>query len=397
MRICLITPGHLASTPRLTKAADALEASGYEVRVIASNHYAPVRPLDESILATARWACHRLPPPSALQRQAARVFRHGALRLLAAGLGNPRLAALALHPEHARFRRAAAAVKADLYIGHTLGGLAAAAGAAQDTGALLGFDAEDWHREEIAADQLAPGEKSARILLEETYLPRCAHLTAASPLIGEAYAPLWQRQPPTVLNVFPRSEAPARPPAHGERTRSLYWFSQTIGAGRGLEQILPALPAGWTLQLRGQPAAGYAAQLPDARIGWLDSAAPAEMVRLSASHRIGLGVELRTPENRNLCLTNKIFTYLLAGTPVLLSDTAAHRRLLPELGAAAALADLNDAAAIAAAIRQLDTPAACEAAWSLGQSRFNWDLEQNILLDAVRRVLSERAGPKTGP
>ena len=34
-RICLITPGHVASTPRLVKNADALAAAGYEVHVVA--------------------------------------------------------------------------------------------------------------------------------------------------------------------------------------------------------------------------------------------------------------------------------------------------------------------------------------------------------------------------
>src|SRR5437870_2051059 len=36
-RICLITPGHLATNPRIVKEADALSEAGYEVTVIAAN------------------------------------------------------------------------------------------------------------------------------------------------------------------------------------------------------------------------------------------------------------------------------------------------------------------------------------------------------------------------
>ena len=36
-RICLLTPGQLATNPRLVKEADALSAAGYEVSVICTS------------------------------------------------------------------------------------------------------------------------------------------------------------------------------------------------------------------------------------------------------------------------------------------------------------------------------------------------------------------------
>ena len=38
---------------------------------------------------------------------------------------------------------------------------------------------------------------------------------------------------------------------------------------------------------------------------------------------MGLSLEESRPRNRDLCLTNKVFVYLLAGIPQLLSHTAA--------------------------------------------------------------------------
>ena len=50
-RICLVSPQHLASNPRLVKEADALHEAGIAVRVIAGDATPGVRPLDETILA----------------------------------------------------------------------------------------------------------------------------------------------------------------------------------------------------------------------------------------------------------------------------------------------------------------------------------------------------------
>ena len=65
------------------------------------------------------------------------------------------------------------------------------------------------------------------------------------------------------------------------------------------------------------------------------------MARLAAQHDVGLASELSTPPNRAISLTNKVFTYLLAGIPVLLSNTPAQRGLAAELGEAAQVVDLK--------------------------------------------------------
>src|SRR5690242_19813042 len=54
-RICLVSPQHLASNPRLVKEADALHEAGIAVRVIAGDATPGVRPLDDTSLAQAPW------------------------------------------------------------------------------------------------------------------------------------------------------------------------------------------------------------------------------------------------------------------------------------------------------------------------------------------------------
>jgi hypothetical protein len=119
------------------------------------------------------------------------------------------------------------------------------------------------------------------------------------------------------------------------------------------------------------------------------------MVRLAATADLGLSTEDSHPLNRDLCLTNKIFAYLLAGIPQLLSRTSAQCALAPELGNAATLVDLNrpaEAAALLDASFAMPNAVSCarNKAWKLGQLRFNWEVEKDIFLNAVNSILCPR-------
>jgi glycosyltransferase involved in cell wall biosynthesis len=239
-------------------------------------------------------------------------------------------------------------------------------------------------------------------------LPRCRHVTAAAPLIGKAYAAQCRVEPTTVLNVFPLAMAPAQPPraATAPETFRAYWFSQTVGLDRGLQSFIQAMAktrTHVTLDIRGGNRWGHGERLVELarglgiadRVNLLPMAPPEEMVRLAAAYDIGLSLETDVSENRRLCLTNKIFTYLLAGVPVLLSDTPAQRALAPDLAAAARLVSLSDSAAMAATLDKLAGSQAARAeasasAWKLGHERYNWEVEKAALLASVTRAFASR-------
>ena len=288
---------------------------------------------------------------------------------------------------------------ADLYIGHYVAGLAAAGRAARRRGAMLGFDAEDLHTGEGTALQVTMVRA-----IEGVLLPTCRHVTAAAPLIGTAYRARYGIESTTVLNVFPLAMAPAVPVREGQGTFRAYWFSQTVGLDRGLQAFIQAMArtaARVTLDIRGGDRWGHGDRLMELarelgvadRVALLPMAAPPEMVRLAADYDIGLSLETDVSENRRVCLTNKIFTYLLAGVPVLLSDTPAQDALAHELGAAARIVSLAAPDAIAAVLDRLagSPEARSEArdrAWRLGRERYNWDVEKGALLASVERAFA---------
>jgi Glycosyl transferase 4-like domain len=406
-RVCLVGPGHVASNPRLVKEADALHAAGFQVRVVSGDYMAAIRPLDRAVFARSGWRA-RTVGQGTLPGRLLRALRRRTCRwLVERGVTSVGIAVAAENDLVARLARAAAAEPADLFIGHYLPGLVAAARAAARHGAALGFDAEDSHVDELPDVPVFRAQRSAREHVERTLLPRCRHLTAASPGIADALARRYGVMARTVLNVFPLGEAPSEPTStayqkgHGPPT--LYWFSQTVGPGRGLEPVVDALGKMRTparLHLRGLVARGYGEELNAraARAGAADRIVfhapeePSRMAALAAPHDLGLALERCEPPHRAICLTNKIFTYLLAGVPVLYSPTPAQERLAPELGGAAFRAEREDGDRLAACLdayfqdsaRQIE---ARRTARKLGQDRFNWDVEQHAFLDSVRRAL----------
>lgn len=408
--VCIVSPGNLASNPRVLKEADALHGAGYDVTAIVCDYNEALRQADDEIEAAAPWKVIRVPrtrDEAVVARMAAVLAR----LLVAAGIGVPvGVAARSARTPVAALMRRAPEVPADLYIAHYVAALPAVAAAALRHGALIGFDAEDFHSGEGAGAPDDAFRMKMIEIVEQAVLPSCSHMTAAAPLIGKAYAARYGlAEPVTVLNVFPLSMAPPRPrPVRGQEGTSTvraYWFSQTIGLDRGLQAFIQAMArtqSHVTLDIRGSNrwghgdallALAHSLGLAD-RVRVLPMAPPGEMVRLAADYDVGLSLETDVSENRRICLTNKIFTYLLAGVPVVMSDTPAQKLLATDLGAAARLCDLADPAGLAATLDALASPAvlaeASANAWRLGRERYNWEREQDVLLQSVAAAFARR-------
>lgn len=409
-RICLITPGHLATNPRIVKEADALAAAGYEVFVIAADYLEWASAADAEFDDRPWRLVRRIPfgPRAPKPAYVWQTLRRRAARGLIGRIGFQRgLVERAIHPIAPDLARAAEAVAADLYIAHYVAALPAAAQAASRHGAKLGFDAEDYHSGEYPDSPEYAFDRELTCAVERRYLPRCDHLTAASPGIAAAYADRYGiRSPTVVLNVFSRKNAPsaATPRGSARPGPSVYWFSQTVGPDRGLECAVRALGVAQSqphFYLRGIPIAGYVGHLQHLaaasgatdRLHILPPAEPDQMERLASVYDVGLVAETGSTQSRSIALTNKLFTYVLAGIPMAMSDIPAHGMLRANLGAAARLFPVDDVGALAAALDHFLGDASVLAgaratAFNLGQQTYNWEKEQDVLLSTIQRTLS---------
>ncbi len=396
--ICLITSTHVSANPRLRKEAEAFTEAGYQVHVIATDVNERLRRLDQPILSSANWTYSLVRRPNPIIYACLTLVQRVARYVLARGIRRSlRVAIFAHHRLSRRLGRLAVRTGAQIYLAHNLAALPAAAHAAGRNKAKLGFDAEDFHSEELTPEQRDAGDQIARRVIEEQLLKRCAYLTASSPLIAQAYRESYEVHMTSILNVSPIAETPpVSIPVSKDKARSLYWFSQTIGHGRGLEEILNALaemrhPP--ELFLQGTLAEGYEQNLGDRARGlglrdflhFLAPVPPNQIVRNAAQYQIGLAPEPGSSSNNDLALSNKLFAYLLAGIPVVLSRTPAQLQIAQELGPAAVLVDIHQPLQVAAALESFfadeDHQRLARAeAWRLGQERYNWDTEKHKLL-----------------
>ncbi len=276
-KICLVTNGHLASNPRIVKEADALTGAGVCTAVVGLQTMPSLQPFDRELAAGRRW---RYRPIDVTSNAGAWTYRTRAVRerllraLPAPFWALPGVVEGAFSRLTGVLTAALESEPADLFIAHNLAALPAAAAAAARSGTRLGFDAEDYHAGELPDSPEYDTARGRVLALEDRYLPHCQHLTAASPDIAERYARRLGRPVTPVLNVFPLDERPSDPiaaPAGGVHPHSLYWFSQAIGPGRGLEpmlEILALMKARPLLQLRGTFVGDFRERLLSAASAW---------------------------------------------------------------------------------------------------------------------------------
>lgn len=400
-------PGHLSTTPRMLKTADALARAGHDVRVISAGFEQWARDADQRTAAARpwQWTAVEHGRDRAPARHALTGTRRHAARRVARLLGPARspwwACTRALSRVHDELVSAATASPFDFVCGGSVGGLAVVEEIARRGHVPFAVDLEDLHTAESVAPDAPLHHGLARRVLQRV-LPRAAFVTTSTECMAAKYREEFGVTPTVVHNVFP---LPARPPVF-ERAPGplrLYWFSQTIGAGRGIEQMISAVahaavPA--QITLRGAGASDYIANLRAiaTSVANLDlrveaPADPDRMVDLCGGHDVGFSAEVERVENRRICLTNKVFTYLLAGMPVALNDTPAQRHLAQQLGDAAFLYPAGDLRSVGAWLRGLAaSPERLrrhrEAAWQQAKTRWHWghEAEEGQLLALVQRV-----------
>ena len=408
-RICLITPAHLSTNPRLVKEADALSEVGHDVRVISADFLGWARAADTEF-RNRRWHVEeklRFGPQAPLPVHVKQAIRQRSARLSAKlGIRGEAIDFAACHRIGPDLMKAVRRTPADLYIAHYVAALPAAAHAAKLNGALYAFDAEDFHLGDLPDLPQHSFEKSLIRSIEGRYLPGCAYVTAASPGIADAYARTYGiAQPTVVLNVFPRSQGPGTATSRGTASPgpSIYWVSQTIGRNRGLECAVHAIGRAKSrphMYIRGNPDGQFIDTLryiaknegTDRQLHFLAPSAPSEMERLAAMYDVGLSGETGDTENHRLALGNKLFSYLLAGLPILMTNVPSHLGLAEKLNKCAQLYSIDDADELAQAmdkwlLNDFALKTARVSAWELGQTKFNWEYEREMLLNLVNSVM----------
>lgn len=401
-RILIISNGPLCRNPRVVKEATALGEAGYDVTVLTVRNHRSSEKRDVELLQNApyrRRTVDMLPGFDASRlrvlsrrmvlwaaRKSSEIFCHQNVRAL-----GPADALLSIARQH----------HADLTIVHNevphwIGTRL------MKEGRRVSADIEDWHSEDLLPDERNQRPLTLLRNVERTLLNEAVHTTTTSHALADAlHLRYGGKRPEVITNSFPLQPdphvgEPGQPPA-------FFWFSQTIGPGRGLEHFFAAWKNTKHLSrvvLLGDSRGNYAQKLlerlPSGKRGFvsfLPLVSPTELPTVIARHDIGLALEQSFIVNRDLTITNKIIQYLNAGLTVVASNTAGQREVLgaePEAGIIvethettlfteqldALLADRN-----ALKLRQ-------QAARKLAEKVYSWEQESARLVGLVARALN---------
>lgn len=189
------------------------------------------------------------------------------------------------------------------------------------------IDIEDYHPGEVQDE----GIKKSLELLMQHCIVSSAYTSYAAPLI-KLYTEnnLVQNTGASIVinNLFSKDEFVA-PVDKGSSKLQLVWFSQYVDKGRGLEKLLPILDDFKNeieLTLIGNLRTDLFEQELKHRnyIICKDSLAHEVLQKELSNYDIGLAIEdPNADSNRNICLTNKIWSYFQSGLYIVATNTDA--------------------------------------------------------------------------
>jgi glycosyltransferase involved in cell wall biosynthesis len=400
--IIILTGHHLCHNPRVLKEATSLAQAGFDVEILGAWTDTSLKARDQDLLSRASF---RFTPvldlPGAQLQRLMRRMQNKAGQL-AYRFGNVpnrwQLGAVV-----GALGRTARQRDADLFIAHSEAALAVAHDLLHGS-RRVGLDMEDWFSEDLLPE--ARRQRPIRLLrdLERDLLCRGVHATCPSHAMSDALKDTYGCSRPTVTyNAFPLADRKnidrLRKDRRDPRIPSVHWFSQTLGPGRGLEDLLASLPHlnhDVEIHLRGNRAAGFdswlSERLPDGwrqRIVFHDLVSNDELLSRISEHDIGFAGEMKYCRSRDLTVTNKILQYLLAGLAVIASDTTGQREVAEKAHGGVLLYPSGDAAALAAQLNALlaspdQLRQSKTVALKAAEQTFCWERQEKALVDAVK-------------
>lgn len=403
MKICLVSHGHPAANPRLVREADALYGAGHDVSVVTPRFVSRLVPFDREILNAAGWRyrCIDFLDGDPVRWRYIR-FRRRVAAFIANTLPSESLVARACNYSNPELARLATEQHADLYVAHQHHSLPAVARASANTGASMAFDAED-----LLADSSAEPRNLIRSL-EIRYLSRCAYISTMSHAAARRLQETndLNKGVEVLHNTLPIADRKGvLPPAKRTVAKrpSIYWFGQTIGKHSRADQAIRAialLSRPVRLVLRGEPHGQYVQQLSELatrlnlrehlEIEPLDS--PGRMVRLASEHDVLLGSQPGPELFHQMAIGNKVFTGMMAGLALALTDTIAHRELLARAGGCGFLFSDADEKSLARELEKLladpgQLRSMKQSSWDWAASEYNWETDSRRHVAMVESLI----------
>jgi len=336
-RVLIISQSHLCRNPRVHKEATTLYEAGHKVTIITSIYSDELFLEDQELLrgTNIQYKFAADLRNTSIKTSAMRITRLIHVKLVRwFKLQTPG----ALGYNLRGYGKLIDSNKSDIYFVHQELPLCFGCHLLKK-GKKVVFDFEDWYSEDLLKE--ARAERPLKLLkkLERHALKYGTHVQTTSNALANALAETYESKKPSVIyNTFDASPGEIR---YQDRKNlnafSLYWFSQTLGPGRGIETVIKAIKTvryPLEIHLRGNCSPDYRDKLLEL-MGSQDlhrlyihplvsNAALGDRIK---EHDMGLAFEFYKPLNKDLTASNKIFHYLVNKVPVIASPTMGHKEV----------------------------------------------------------------------
>lgn len=393
-KIVIITQSHLCRNPRVLKEALLLAAHAYEIEIVTTfsnnvllaedlelikNSSIKITPVVDLRLASVKnlWIKFQRKVSVLLIQK----FKLETTYALGYGI-NQYWKYLKIHPS-------------DLFICHQE--LATYIGVKLlEKGKKVTFDFEDWYSKDLLPE--AQKKRPLKILekTESKALKFGNACWTTSQSLAQALAKYYSCGVPEIIyNVFPK---PNIIPKEKKIDKfQLLWFSQTIGPGRGLEELIIGLKkveGKFCLHLLGNVNASYRNLLIELSnnqfsIEFHEIVSVKELPKFIANFNLGLALELSQPASRDLTITNKFFQYIQSGLPILASDTKGQKEIMNHypIGALIKIKDLNWHEELQYILDNPSYYIQLKNHIAVAAKQYNWEIEQQKLLAIINSII----------
>jgi len=230
----------------------------------------------------------------------------------------------------------------------------------------------------------------------------CAYISAASPLIAKAYQQLYPQVKPVVINNVFELKFLQEVNDRNEKQIKLFWFSQTIGKNRGLEDVIEALNTlnnnDIQLHLLGKVSEEIKAYFNEliknnkGNLFFHEPILPEEIFTFSKQFDVGLALEPGFCYNNKIALSNKLFSYLLSGLAIVASNTLAQKAFIEENEGVGLIYSIGYIEELASKINFLFQNRAIlndfkKEASRLAMEKFNWEKEELYFLENINSLV----------
>lgn len=400
IRVCIISQAHLCRNPRVLKEAITLSEFGFEIFIITSIYSKSLSRQDQFLIQDHNI---KLIKVSDLTKK----DKHSSIDRGLKKLGTLLIkhlkfeTSLALGYGSFRYFNICKSIKADLYICHQE--LATYIGnKLVRFGCKVAFDFEDWYSEDLLPD--ARNKRPINLLRKteskalNTGLFSITTSLALARVLSKTYS---SKIPAVIYNVFQTNTHLPKKTKDYNTPLKLFWFSQTIGIGRGLEefiQILASVKNGIELHLLGSITLEYKKELSllipqQHQIYFHELVEEQNLAEKIASFDIGLALERTEALSRNYTITNKFFQYLQAGLPVITSETAGQTEVFNACKPGFMLSQNPTSGQVAELENWLNNPEALTIAQKGAKEAalfYNWENESKKLIQLVNNHLDTR-------